>query len=106
MMGNIKCISDPTQVVLGYISAGVTVSKRFFASHSEMKTYSYYHNCAIVEPETQSPPTAWSSLYQEGYMVADYDLGQRKTKWAIAYCVDCRFRGTKNKPSFWPNDHK
>lgn len=106
MTGNIRCISKPSEVVLGYISAGVTASKRFFASHNDMKMFSYSHNCILVEPETEAPPISWSSLFQEGYMVVDYNLGDHTTKWAIANCVDCRARGTKNKPSFWPNDHK
>ena len=105
MQGNIKCISDPGEIVLGYISAGVTSSKRFFATDSEMKMYRNIHDCALVEPLMHAA-TAWHSLYQSGYMIADYDLGLVKTYWTLANCVDCRTRGTKNKPAFWPNDHK
>lgn len=106
IMGNIKCISNPDEVVIGYISAALSKSKRFFAYDAEMDTYKNYHQCEIVIPEEVAPPISWLSLYQNGYLVISYDEMERKSIWSKDACVDCRLRGTKKKPSFWPNDHK
>ncbi|MDD2491874.1 MAG: DUF4249 domain-containing protein [Bacteroidales bacterium] len=106
IFGNIKCLNDPSEVVLGYISAVHNSSMRFFATHDEMDTYSSFHNCEFITPETAEPPRDWLSMYQDGYLVISNDPMTRESIWSRAGCVDCRLKGTKNKPSFWPNDHK
>lgn len=106
IMGNIRCVSDPSEVVIGFISAGLSSTRRFFASDAEMDTYKSFHNCEEIIPEEEVPPVTWFSLYHGGYLVISYDEMEHKSIWSIDACVDCRLRGTKNKPSFWPNDHK
>lgn len=104
--GNIRCVSDPSEVVLGFISAVEISTMRFFASDAEMDIYSSYHDCELIVPEKEDPPRTWLALYQDGYLVISNNPMDRESIWSRDACVDCRLRGTKNKPSFWPNDHK
>jgi len=105
MKGNIKCITDPEETVLGFISAGYVSKKRFFASKEEIGVYYNPHICETVIPESFTPPVAWSTMFDTGYDVVSNSPSTRESVWAPVACVDCRIFGTKNKPSFWPNDH-
>ena len=106
MRGNIKCLSDPEEVVLGYISAGTYVKKRFMASKSEINLYWDDHVCEIIIPEKAVPmPIPWSTMHEDGYVPISYNPSERESVWVLKECADCRTKGTKNKPSFWPNNH-
>lgn len=105
MKGNIKCITDSEETVLGFISAGYVTKKRFFASKEEIGVYYDPHRCETLIPESFAPPVAWSTMFDTGYDVVSNSPSSRESLWAPVACVDCRIFGTKNKPSFWPNDH-
>ena len=106
MRGNIKCISDSTEVVLGYISAGFFRKKKFFASKSEIGLYWDDHSCEIIIPEKAMPiPIPWSTMHEDGYVVVSYNPTERESVWVLKECADCRTKGTKTKPLFWPTDH-
>lgn len=105
MKGNLKCITNPEETVLGFISAGYVSKKRFFASKEEIGVYYNTHVCDIVIPEEFAPPVAWSTMFDTGYDIVSYSPSENKSMWAPLSCVDCRVFGTKNKPSFWPNNH-
>ena len=115
MMGNIRCVSDPDIHVLGYISAGTVSTKRIFVDAKNIGIY--------VPP---SCPFMDLSEFFDGYNLPSnrkvYDIGGRvvgpvggspyspnwgpyEVDWAPIGCVDCKNRGTKNKPFFWPNNH-
>ena len=108
--GNIHTVPMDDKVserVLGYISVGTVATKRLFVSEEEIDIYNPEYQCAnssiYFDKEADH-----MYLYRNGYRVseASYDpmLGE-VIWWALAVCVDCTTRGTKNKPSFWPNDH-
>jgi len=105
MKGNIKCITDSEETVLGFISAGHVAKKRFFASKEEIGVYYNPHKCETLIPESFAPPIAWSTMFDTGYDIVSNSPSVRESVWAPVSCVDCRIFGTKNKPSFWPNDH-
>jgi hypothetical protein len=104
--GNIKCISNPSEKVIGYISAAKTAKKRIFVSGKDIGIYQYPTNCEVVFINKDNPlPIA--SMWDKGLDVTSYtgDPPFGDSYWVSKRCVDCRIYGTKSKPSFWPNDH-
>ena len=107
MYGNIRCITNPALKALGYISAGIVASKRIFLTSEDIGIY-VSSRCPFFDPLEASPPPGLPltvrQIYELGYMVVKQDVYD-SVNWAPITCVDCRARGTKNKPLFWPNDH-
>lgn len=107
--GNIHCVNNPSERVLGYISAGLVAKKRIFAKEEDIGIYQEPNNCEIVivpDPtQLDGPPVTFQSLYEGGYDVISYSEVPRESIWVIKSCSDCRVFGTKTKPKFWPNDH-
>lgn len=103
--GNIHCLSDPTETVIGYISAGSTQQARVFISNSSMPAdWNQKGNCDYIEV----PPVKDSlGLYfgvqgfvpikphLDGIIVLGYYASEGP-------CVDCSLYGTTEKPTFWP----
>jgi hypothetical protein len=102
MRGNMFCADDPDEMVLGYISCCDTKSRRIFIDRVDHRIYKSEENC-FQESKTVD---LWKSMYKSGWDVVDVDPISGEIFWAPRKCVDCRVNGTKNKPSFWPNDHK
>ncbi|MCL2502982.1 MAG: DUF4249 domain-containing protein, partial [Bacteroidales bacterium] len=104
LRGNIRCISHPDDRVFGYISAGTRSVEKIFVTAQDIGIYRYYQCQPLdmsVFAEYQEPPTNLE-IYHMGYRPVG-DIGD--FEWLIQECVECTTRGTKNKPSFWPNDH-
>lgn len=109
MRGNIRCDSDSTELVIGYINASSVSRKRIFVNNDQ--TAFYRNNQEIPELENTLTRKEWYGMYSNGYLpvdradvIGDFTDGY---SWAPARCVDCRVRGgNKNKPSYWPTDHK
>ncbi len=105
-VGNIHCISNPAELVVGYVSAGNSVEKRIFISNSSLPSdWNQYSNC--IE---KTVPNIKDSLRiyfgEEGYVpIADgYPPTVPPTSYTAssAECVDCTLHGTLVKPTFWP----
>ena len=110
LMGNIHCISNPTEPVIGYISVTNVQSKRIFIDNSQL-------------PQTWVPVypfqcSADSALFKNKQGVDDvelniikggaYALAQIETRRTIlgytftsSSCADCTVRGRVQQPSFW-----
>jgi len=108
--GNIHCISDSSEIVLGYLCASTVTRKRIFLTLSQLTNYNYtpyYVDCAtsqdaivVISPGDRAkiyeylvkPDHLYTFLYQNG----GYFLAQN-------FCADCRDHGGTNvKPDFWP----
>lgn len=102
--GNIHCLTDSTEKVIGYIGAGSIQQSRLFISNSEMPfgwnqggncteydvpkdSVEYYLSGSSYIPYATDPPGAFMP---NGYFSAS------------ASCVDCTLSGTLVKPNFWP----
>jgi hypothetical protein len=102
--GNIKCLSNPDERVLGYISAGVASRKRTFNYASDIGIYKEPALCESVFIDNVNP-IPFASMYEAGYDVISYSEEANESYWVHKNCSDCRVFGTKIKPSFWPNNH-
>ena len=114
MRGNLRCEQDSTELVLGYVGVCQTTMTRAFFEGTRYYTgrvdYSVRFFPNLSEPlEAESNEKGYDYFYRLDnrplYLVDD-ENGDEKMQWAPRRCVDCTVKGTKNKPSYWPNSHK
>jgi hypothetical protein len=101
LKGNIHCLSNASEPVIGYIGIANRQEKRIWINKSDVPDWRYYMPC-----ETYVVPVD-SAKYYSQYMptsVVDYDMnGNISTYLGVEpHCVNCTLRGTNKKPSFWP----
>jgi hypothetical protein len=98
--GNISCVSNPNEKVIGYLSASTVNEKRIFISNVPSRftlgcetTYVannrdsfklYYDVGGLLPYEAEGSPGPIKGYYS-----------------AYPGCIDCTLRGTNVKPSFW-----
>jgi len=117
-IGNIHCVNNPSEPVIGYISTGTVTKNRIFVSNSQLPhwyTQAFYPSCGT--------DTAWASdskpprltedkgvNYKSGAYqglglipVMPFGTGPVPDGYTVSepYCVDCTLRGSKTPPSFW-----
>ncbi|MDR2231748.1 MAG: DUF4249 domain-containing protein [Tannerella sp.] len=104
--GNIRCLSDPAEPVIGYITASKETTSRLYIPfaelHLEYLEDKYFCDFEKIFSE------------QDLYMAEWEGLGIRNVLYpgpvyvcVPIKCVDCTLRrGFKDKPSFWPNQHQ
>jgi hypothetical protein len=103
LTGNIHCLSNPGEQVIGYISAGAIQRQRIFISYNQLPYWEYYVSC--VNPNYLVPDIPDSLEYYfhyGGYVPLGQAIGGYTANQAD--CIDCTtLGGTNKKPSFWPN---
>jgi len=100
--GNIHCISDPGELVIGYVTAASMEEKRFFISANEVPGWRFDQDC----PKFSVPNDRDSiqAAYKIGLSVyeADYTVIPMRWYFARVPCVDCTARqGSLLRPSYW-----
>ena len=118
LVGNVKCISNPSIKVRGYVLASNVKTKRLFVYESDFKEiHSEYDSGCIVEtpdPFTNLWQYVWEqNIAKNGFVAITKDgyIHGNDYLWNKLYhrtCVDCRaVKGaTKKRPDFWPNNHE
>ncbi|MDB5016927.1 MAG: hypothetical protein JWQ84_1759 [Mucilaginibacter sp.] len=121
--GNIHCITNLSEPVIGYISAGAVSSKRIFITNRQLPNWlpvNPYPNCildtALYEyfpPGSKGPPINQVNEFINfkkaigNILIPVSSLTQLFSPKIIGYtaaqreCVDCTIRGTNKQPAFW-----
>lgn len=100
--GNIICVSNPKEKVIGYITAATVDEKRIFISSSEVHSQ-YMRACPsfYVKNDPDSLKKNFESGLYQPYL-ADPAAGPPRGYFAsLPECLDCTLRGSSVKPSFW-----
>ncbi len=99
--GNILCTTDPSEKVIGHISIASPQEKRIFISKTEVPGWAYKPNCEVIEVpanlddyKRNYPPLIPFEAIGSGPAITAY-------KSTSLECLDCRTRGTNNRPIFW-----
>ncbi|PJJ60770.1 DUF4249 domain-containing protein [Hymenobacter chitinivorans] len=102
LTGNVHCLTDPSEQVLGYIGAYSVQEQRLFISRDQLpaswKSDTGYETCG--KPDTVEYRNAAVSFRTTNYIPLD-SLEARGYTAQYADCADCRRRGTNVPPAFW-----
>ncbi len=102
--GNIHCVSNASEPVIGYIDVCNIQEKRIFINRKEVPDWNYYQGCNEIRITNNSDSIQIHGLY----LLPTYPETNPMTGAIISFfaappeCVDCRLRGSNIKPSFWP----
>ncbi|WP_184545477.1 DUF4249 domain-containing protein [Mucilaginibacter sp. FT3.2] len=115
LTGNIHCLTNPAEPVIGYITAGAVAKARLFVDNENLPgtwlpDLSYYDGCSLItELYDYVPPMSgivehqvreyvYTGIETPVDTVLNPKLGVISAR---PRCVDCTLRGTSKKPSFW-----
>ncbi|MDR2231974.1 MAG: DUF4249 domain-containing protein, partial [Tannerella sp.] len=107
MTGNIQCLSDPEEPVIGYVVASKETTSRLFIPMAEMNL-NFYDDIQGYPCEQRVIDDLMQGLMQGYAHIGSTELGENL--FVSGICADCTRRGlgapSKTKPDYWPNDHK
>jgi len=118
-IGNIHGVTNPAEVVIGYISAGTVTTNRIFIAKSQLpnwRTIPFYPNCAsdsiflVSPPAPNAKPTedqilnyksvSFESTLSQQIPIIDFGPPAGYIS-AAPICVDCTLRGKVAPPPYW-----
>lgn len=105
LKGNIHCISNPLEPVIGYVDASSAETMRLFISNNQVPDWGYNKICD--QYEFKNVPDSVKFAYSQGFIPT---MPSRMGVPGIPYffavydrsCADCTVLGTNNKPVYWP----
>ncbi len=101
--GNIHCVTDPAEIVIGYFSISPVQKKRIFISVNDVPGWKYESGCTVFEIENISDSIKFKgSGLMPAYVMQSGPFDIKTFAGASPRCVDCTLSGTNLKPSFWP----
>jgi hypothetical protein len=99
--GNIHCVSNPSQPVIGFFNICTIQKQRIFIKRSEVPTWAYSQGCyeqQLIENHPDSIAKKAAGLLP----TVAYDFVISKFYAGQAECVDCTLTGSNVKPIYWP----
>lgn len=103
--GNIFCIEDPGEQVLGYFSVSAKTSKRIYIDETFRGLVALYKECPTdtIYGNAQIP-----YLNSNVWIIDDQPFAMPPFKVITdkKFCADCTTRGTTTKPDFWDDRKK
>jgi hypothetical protein len=96
--GNITCLTDPKEIVLGYVGSGDMVQKRLFIDNSSLPGdwNNTTPDCPLIKVIGNGIDSSW---YYYGILG---DVPVTAQEGSYRGCADCTTRGSNHQPSFWP----
>jgi hypothetical protein len=110
--GNIHCLTNPSEPVIGFVEVSEAKQKRIFISAADVPDWRYVSDCSPEEmvkneadqPRALSPlrPYISSKTMTTVAKFGNGPGGIDSVYFADSFCVDCTWTGSNKKPSYWP----
>jgi hypothetical protein len=117
LTGNIHCLTNPAEPVIGFVTAGSVTQQRIFIDNANLPAWQSdlpFKGCSAdtlvyiyTIPKSVPPQLIYQVrefIYTDVMIPIDYvDAFYPNNGYTAAfpYCVDCTLRGTNKQPSFW-----
>lgn len=101
--GNIFCIEDPAEQVLGFFSVSGKTSKRIYIDESFRGLVNYYSDCPS---DTIYGRGTIPGLNGYVWVIDDqpYAMPPYRVITEKKFCADCTVKGTTTQPAFWEEE--
>ena len=101
--GNIHCTTDPSELVIGYIGAGITQQQRIFIDNNQMPPgWNSIPDCSIDSIDRDSIVYFLGDMVRIPIDKVTDPFSRFACTASSRSCTDCTFFGTNIKPLFWP----
>jgi len=104
IIGNIKCISDPKEQVIGFVNISQIIEKRIFIRNDQLPDWNFNMGCNILVVKAHKD-SLYNAFVTGAYLVISANRGSggiESYNGSSSDCIDCRTRGGSNvKPAFW-----
>ncbi|MFB9841899.1 DUF4249 domain-containing protein [Mucilaginibacter ginsenosidivorans] len=116
--GNIHCLTNPSEPVLGYITAGAPTQLRMYIRNRDLPAWltdSPYSGCKLdtdlfARPQGSTVVNEVQEYIYTGVHIPIFVIQPQGAPKPDGYtasvpgCVDCTLRGTNIKPAFWVDE--
>ena len=105
LAGNLRCVTDPTEPVVGFITATTTEQRRLWIKHPEVNSWQYpLGKFAACDTSHLDRAGVLALVMANVYAKVDQEPFTNDPPYATSIdCVDCTLQGGVNvKPAFWP----
>jgi uncharacterized lipoprotein YajG len=106
--GNIHCITNPSEPVIGYVSVSTVSSKRIYISNAQLPNWvpTYPYNCQQDSVFKRAEIISTLILDSVNFIPTGPIPAPGATTSSFFYyssreCVNCTIRGTTTPPAFW-----
>ncbi|MEO8766299.1 MAG: DUF4249 domain-containing protein [Ginsengibacter sp.] len=103
LQGNIHCVSDPKEPVVGYVEISEEKEQRHFIANAEVPLWNFKTDC-MLKKFVNNPDSinVFASNLTPVMPEKIFIMSILTFSAAAPTCVDCRLRGTNVRPPFWP----
>jgi len=104
LKGNIHCVTDSSEPVIGYFNICPVQEKRIFINNSDLSLWGYQSGCTSVDIKNISDTIIAQGLGLMPSVVVEINPFGAITIFSAAepQCIDCTLRGSNIKPAYWP----
>lgn len=100
--GNLRCITNPDEPVIGFIEVSEEKQARIFIRASQVPGWNYDSKCLPEVAVRNIPDTIAVTAGTPTRVAKGGMTGLDYVYFASDACVDCTLRGVNTKPAFWP----
>jgi hypothetical protein len=100
LTGNLHCVSNPSETVIGYVYATSTSEQRIFINNFQVPEW-YPESNSCEQFLLEFP--ADDALLQSGIIIPTAKDDSMRFLGTTAICGDCTLSGSNVKPPYWPN---
>ena len=111
--GNIHCLTNTSEPVLGFLSVGTVAQKRIFLNRSQVPAVyvGSVDSCgvAVLQWMTAKNNFFIPASITNGFLIPmqlvkiNEDAGTYSVQYTTPQCADCTLKGTTKQPPFWQN---
>ncbi len=102
LKGNIHCVNNPDNQVIGFMEVSQFQTSRIFISNEQVPDWGYKQPCQEIEISNTSDDIKRYGIGLIPTTISGFTFDITKFYAAEPECVDCTLTGSNVRPSFWP----